>query len=173
MSRTKTTDWIRAEILYLSLGPTRTLNGLAAKLKLGERAVGNAAARYGWAEKAVAYDEAVRERLVQRSVRDRVDRVSKILRLADEALDQIEAGLAAQTLELKLSDLPKLATMTELLTGQPTERSGIALEEVEQTLRRFLEVAARFVPKAHRAELLQAVRLELESGGLTDPEAGG
>jgi len=96
-------------------------------------------------------------------VRSRADRVAKVLALVDAFVDHVDANFDEKAREAKLSSLPDLVKLAELLVGEATDR--MELHEVTEALTLVTSIAVTFIPKARRNEFLAAVRKALGAIG--------
>lgn len=96
-----------------------------------------------------------------RTTRSREDRIAKVLQVVDLVVDSVFEDLvpteegAEPRVRPDYAKLPEFVKLAELLSGEATDR--VSFDEMQTALRTVFQVAARYVPKAKRAEFLAEV----------------
>lgn len=144
-------DWQAAEEFYLSLDPPRVLQRVVEKFAVSRVSVGRQAKQRKWREKAERLDAAAVAGVTRRIQRTREQRITKVLGLVDSAIDGFDAQLDAKIAEAKLSDLPALVKLTELLEGEATDRVDVT--RVQPLIAAFVVKVAVLVPADRDGEL--------------------
>lgn len=118
-------DWDAARLAYLALPPPRTFEAVARSFGISGVAVGRRAHREGWVKQAADIDRKATKRTEQRIIRDRSERILDTYRLIDAARSKLLDDLEADTVEVRLADIPALIKIEQLLDGEATERVEI------------------------------------------------
>jgi hypothetical protein len=126
MTRRHTIDWPQAYTYYVHLGPTRSFVRVAEKFGVSDTAVRNRARLDGWEEKVRAIDARALEKAELTITHDRAKAIADTLRLVDLARSELLKRLKAGEAEVRLSDLPALVKLEQLLVGEPTDRIELA-----------------------------------------------
>lgn len=140
-------DWAAAEAFYLSLDPPRRLQRVVEKFAVSRVSVGKQAKARKWREKATEIDEHAARGTMQRIRRSRQERVQKVLELVDTV---VEGFTDDRLLEAKVSDLPALVKLAELLEGEATDR--VDIRKVQPVIVAFVTRVAGCVSKDKQPE---------------------
>lgn len=165
-------DWGVALAAYVAAGPEhRSYGAVAKEWRLSETTVRKHAAGgkcrccplAGWDAIAGEIDRKAASQALTKAAKTRTERAMQALRIADGYLDGIEANLEAKVAESKLSDMPAIVKLAELLEGEATER--IDPGQVQQVLALVLRIGAKGLPREEfLAEFDRAVAGILEAG---------
>jgi tRNA A37 N6-isopentenylltransferase MiaA len=165
-------DWAAALAYFLALPPhQRTFASVAARFGVSDTAVRNHARKHGWDAAAAELDRQAAADAMRKARRTRAQRIEQALRLVDGTMDAFEEHLPAKAAEAKISDLPALVKLAELLEGEATDR--IDVSQARALVNVVFQVAGRFVPADQREVFLQ--EMDAAVGGLLQlgDEAGG
>lgn len=145
------TDWGAALAFYVGLGPQkRSYRLVAEQFGVSETTAkkhgdGRCKCCKPWQEIAQAIDVEAARKALAGAARTREQRASQVLRLVDNILDGFEAELDAKIADAKVSDLPGIVKLAELLEGEATER--VDPGQVQQVLALVLQLGARGLPR--------------------------
>lgn len=149
-------DWVAAKTLYLELGPERTYGQVAARFPVSARAVGQHAAKNGWAAAATEFDQRVALEAARKIARSRAAQIAQTARLRDAAADELERRFTVTEIAEAMEEavLIRLFEVAEknvrLDAGEATEL--VSMAEAQQLFSRLIGLVAPFVPKDRRAE---------------------
>ena len=165
--RRQRTDWAAALAYWLALPVhERTYSRVATHFRVSPHAVGNHARKHRWEDAAAEVDRQAAAEAVRKARRSRSARIEQALRLVDGTMDFFEEKLPEKAADARLSDLPALVKLAELLEGEATDR--VDLGQVRAVLVAVVQVAGRYVPAEARdaflGELDQAVGGLLQLG---------
>jgi hypothetical protein len=140
-------DWETAEAFYLGLDPPRRLQRVVEKFSVSRVSVGKQAKARKWRDKAAEIDAQVAAGAMRRVRRSRAERVQKVLELVDSVVDGFTDD---RLLEAKVSDLPALVKLAELLEGEATDR--VDIRKVQPVIVAFVTRVAGCVAKEKQPE---------------------
>ncbi len=155
-------DWIAAKLAFVS-DPTRSFPKVAREFGVSDTAVRKHGNAEGWEAEAIAFDKRMASRALAKVEKTREQRIAAYLRAVDLGLQKVIDDLVSGNGDAKLSDLPGLMKIAELLTGQATDR--VDAGQVQQVLAVVLQLGARELPREQfLAEFDRAVQGVLEAG---------
>lgn len=149
-------DWAQARAFYLELGPTRSFVMVGERFGVSDTAVRKHAGTEGWHGDAVRFDEESSADLDRATARSREQRIEAYRLLVDSVLDSVKA----RAHEAKVSDLPSLLKVLELLEGEPTER--VSFDELQAALRLAMTVAIQAAERVAQSHLNGDARVFVE-----------
>lgn len=162
-------DWAAALAYFLTLTPPdRTYTAVAARFSVSVTAVRNHARKHGWESAAAELDRQAAADAMRKARRTRAQRIEQALRLVDGTMDAFEENLPTKAAEAKISDLPALVKLAELLEGEATDR--IDVSQARALVNVVFQVAGRFVPAEAREAFMQ--ELDAAVGGLLQIDDG-
>lgn len=141
-------DW-DAAFAYFCSDPTVSYPKVSRQFSVSVTSVGKHARAEKWNERRAKLHEQAANGALQRVRRSREQRVQKVLELVDAAVDGFDARLDAKIAEAKLSDLPALVKLAELLEGEATDR--VDIRKVQPVIVAFVTRVARHIPKPAQA----------------------
>lgn len=143
-------DW-DAAFAYFASDPTISFGKVGKQFGVSDVAVGKHAKRDNWNQRRAELLEQAANSALQRARRTREQRITKVLGLVDSAIDGFDTQLDAKIAEAKLSDLPALVKLTELLEGEATDRVDVT--RVQPLIAAFVVKVAVLVPAERDGEL--------------------
>jgi hypothetical protein len=125
-------DWGAAKAFFVAMNPPRTRAAVARRFNVSVAAVRNHATAEGWDDAAAAADMQAAEKALRRAVKTREQRVEAVLRITDRLIDHFDENIDSKAVDADFGDLERMAKLTELLTGEATDR--LSLSEVQGAL---------------------------------------
>ena len=153
-------DWAAAEIWFFA-DPGRSLADVAREFGVSDTAVYKHAKSGNWPARRRDMETKARSNAEARVARSREDRIAKVLQVVDLVVDSVFEDLvpaeegAEPRVRPDYAKLPEFVKLAELLSGEATDR--VSFDEMQTALRTVFQVAAKYVPKAKRAEFLAEV----------------
>jgi hypothetical protein len=139
-------DWSAAKLCFIELGPVRSYTEVARQFGVSLTAVRNHAKAEDWPAAAQKADADAEAAVIAKGAKTREQRISDYRALVDDVMDSLKQRVD----EAKVSDLPSLLKVLELLEGEPTER--VSFDELQSALRLAMTIAvetARRVAESH------------------------
>jgi hypothetical protein len=139
-------DW-DAAFAYFCSDPTTTFTGVARQFHVSHTAVCKHAKRDNWNDQRAKLLDQAANGALQRVRRTRQERIQKVLELVDTV---VEGFTDERLAEAKVSDVPALVKLAELLEGEATDR--VDIRRVQPVIVAFVTRVARHVPKDAQTE---------------------
>lgn len=149
-------DWAAARLYFIEFGPTRSYREVARRYAVSEGAVRKHANSGSWQADAQRFDDEGNAELEHAAAKTREQRIETYRLLVDSVLESVKARVH----EAKVSDLPSLLKVLELLEGEPTER--VSFDELQAALRLAMTVAIAAAERVAQSHLNGDARVFVE-----------
>lgn len=136
-------DWDQAFKAWVEMGTERSLTQLAVRMGCRKSSIMKAAKRLRWQERLETIERKANERVDEKLIRARAERVDDTIRIIDAARTRFAGQLARSDFRLTGSDFVGLIKLEALLEGEATDR--VAIGDVRVLIDAVLVVARRFV----------------------------